>query len=696
MDKKIFYVSQIGSDNNDGSEKTPFKTFEKSLEEARSYDGEVNIIIKDGRYFFNEQLRLDENDSNIHFIAENKGKVIFDGGVILDNNKITDYKDNIKMIDLSYLDIELFELGNRGFRRAYINAPNEFFINSESQRLARYPKKGIIGYEEDDITDGGSKVNECEFDCRPAIVRIRDEYIKKWKNAKHAYLGGYPREAWADECVKIEKIDINNQTVTTSQPHIFSYKYTGHSGWYIVNLLEELTDEGEYYIDIDEKTLYFIPKRDMDIPKALLQLSVMDKPMISIIEGKNISFEGIIIENTRSSGIYIEGGDGCIIKNCEFRNIGLVAVQIGQGATPLEHGLNNCHGVHSEKAKAFMPLSGEIGSWHEYIYEFAAWDNNGGKNHLIEGCKIHDTGTGGIIMGGGNRKKLISANNKIHNCEFYEVNRLDRTYKAAVNLMGVGNIVSHCLMYDLPGMAIYMHGNDHIIEYNDISKCVLETSDCGAIYMGRDMSEVGNVFRNNYFHDIKNNVPTGLGACAIYFDDWDIFNTVYDNFFYNIESGGFCVIHHTCGGLLSFHNNFVIDCVPGINFNNMSNAYIRMHKEPIIMTRVHTKDENDMRGVDITSEVYRKKYPYLYDVYKNDARPEWMYYNNVYTYHKYDMFADGENGDFTQAEWFGKYYRDEFDWHRRTDVVMGYEDDLVSPHRVDFKKIGLIKQNGEM
>lgn len=152
------------------------------------------------------------------------------------------------------------------------------------------------------------------------------------------------------------------------------------------------------------------------------------------------------------------------------------------------------------------------------------------------------------------------------------------------------------------------------------------------------------------------------------------------------------MIHHTCGGLLSFHDNFIIDCVPGIMPDNMSNAYIRMHREPLAMVRVHTVDKDDMHGVDITSEVYREKYPYLYDVYKNDARPEWMYYNNRIRYKKYDLFVDGENGDFTQVDSWGKFWRDEFDWMRRTDVVMGYDNDLAPTHRVDFKGIGLIKE----
>ena len=686
------YVSVNGSVNAKGSRYDPVSSLCKALELSRNLSGETEIVIESGRYFFTETAEMNDRDNNTTVRAE--GNVVFDGGVILDNSKILDFRDGIKVIDLSYLGIDLHEPGNRGFRRAYVNAPNEFFINSVAQNIARYPKKGINHYGENDIIEPGSHVTKEDYECKSGKVRINDDRIERWKDARHAYLAGYPCCSWADEFVKIAEIDTKNRTVTTEQPHLFTYKFTRHSGYYIVNLLEELTDEGEYYIDIDDKKLYFIPPKGTDLSSALLQLSVLDRPMLTIENSKGVTIQDIVFENSRNTAVYIEGGDGVTVSGCTFRNLGILAIQIGMGATPLEHGLNNCHGKHSPKAKPFLPISRQMGSWHEYIYEFAAWDNNGGKNHTIENCKIHDTGAGGILLSGGNRKKLIPANNRVHNCEFYSVNRLDKTYKAAVNMMGVGNTVSHCYMHDLPGMAIYIHGNDHLIEYNDICRVVLEVSDSGAIYMGRDMSEVGCVFRNNFFHEITNSVKTDLGACAIYFDDWDIFNTVYDNFFYKIDGGGFCIIHHTCGGLLSFHNNFIVDCIPGVNCDNKSNSYIRMHRDPLAMIRVHTTDENDMRGVDVTSEIYRKKYPYLYDVYENDARPEWMYYNNLFVNGKYDAFVNAENGDFTQADWFGKpSERDEFDWQRRTDVVMGYKDDFVPPHRVDFKSIGLIKEN---
>ena len=58
--------------------------------------------------------------------------------------------------------------------------------------------------------------------------------------------------------------------------------------------------------------------------------------------------------------------------------------------------------------------------------------------------------------------------------------------------------IANCEIYNLPGMAIYLHGNDHIIEYNKIHHVLQSVSDSGAIYMGRDMSEVGNIIRHNF------------------------------------------------------------------------------------------------------------------------------------------------------------------------------------------------------
>ena len=495
------------------------------ISEILSLGGDCVINIEPGRYFVDDTIEISKK-SNVEI--KSLGEVIFDGGVVLKNSDIKDYEGDIKCIDLKPYNIKIGEYGNRGLARSYVNAPNELFIDGEAYIVSRYPKHENITFIDGDVIDTGSNPRNKEFDLRPAKIKCRDERIKNWTNAKDAYIGGLPIHSWADDVIKIAEIDVKNQTITTTQPHLYSFGVTGHSSWYITNLLEEVTEPGEYYIDTKEQILYFIPTKD--ISDSLIQLSNLDKVMIACEESDNIRISGITFENSRNSGIYIEGGEKVNVKDCIFRNLGILAVQIGQGAEPQPHGLCTGHiedeGGRAEGVPVPKPISREMGSWYQYIYEFKAWDNNGGKNHLIEGCKIYNMGAGGMLLSGGNRKKLIPGNNTVYNCEFYEVNRLDKTYKAAVNLMGVGNKICHCEIHDLPSMAIYMHGNDHIIEYNKIHHVLQIVSDAGAIYMGRDMSEVGNIIRYNFIYSIHNAHKTGLGACAVYFDDWSIYNMV--------------------------------------------------------------------------------------------------------------------------------------------------------------------------
>lgn len=662
------------------------------IEQIRCSDEDYRYVVnlKSGRYVIDNTQELTEKNSNTVFRA--LGEVIFDGGIIINNDDVKEYKGNIMVVDLKPYNITLGDYENRGFRRAYVNAPNELFVDEEPYTVARYPKDGVIKYREGDIIDGGSIPKEYEYDMRCATIKCRDERIKRWTYAKDAYLGGFPNASWADDCIKIKDIDAENKTITTAQPHLFGFKATGHSGWYIVNLLEELTEPGEYYIDKDAEKLYFIPKGD--IRQSRLQLSVLDKVMFACENAKNITFDGITFENSRNTAVYIEGGENIHIKNCVFRNLGIMAVQIGQGAEPQPHGKNTCHGERAEGVPVPKPISRELGSWHEYLYEFAAWDNKGGKNHMIEGCRIFNMGAGGILLSGGNRKTLEAGNNTVYNCEIHDVNRLDKTYKAGVNVMGVGQKIQHCEIYDLPGMAIYMHGNDHLVEYNKIHHVLKSVSDSGAIYMGRDMSEVGNIFRYNFIYSIHNPHKTDLGVCAIYFDDWSIYNMVYANYFYDIVSDGkffFSTVYHTCGGLTSIGNNILIDCFPGFNPNTKSNANLHMHEDPLSITRVHTTDENDMHGVDITSRVYREKYPYLYKTYTEDYNPGTKYWHNRVYVNQYNDFVDAQNLNFKFIE-NAEHLQSNMPEYKITDDVFELNNETVEIKNIDFENIGLVKE----
>ena len=172
-----------------------------------------------------------------------------------------------------------------------------------------------------------------------------------------------------------------------------------------------------------------------------------------------------------------------------------------------------------------------------------------------------------------------------------------------------------------------------------------------------------------------------------------IYNMVYANYFYDIVSDGkffFSTIYHTCGGLTSIGNNILIDCFPGFNPNIKSNANLHMHTDKLSIRRVHTTDENDMHGVDITSKVYKEKYPYLYRTYQDDYNPGTKFWHNRVYVNQYDDFVDAKNLNFKFIE-DAEHLKSNMPEYRITDDVFGVYDEVVEIKNIDFENIGLVK-----
>ena len=705
-EKMKIYVSPTGNDLNDGSKEMPFQSFSKAKEYIKDLpsDTEVCVIFCNGRYFIDRTIHFDQDDrKNVIYAAQESGQVFFDGGIVIPPERVKKTTDEeilaciieesarefIQEIDLSEYSFDIGEYGNRGFRRPYIAAPNELFIDGNAQKTASYPKCGYL--PQSLIYDCGSIPREGDFSMRGGCIGYEVERGDKWINAKNAYISGFFGNAYADDTVKLERIDTQQRRMYTAAPTLYGFRPGAEQRWRIVNLLEEIGEKGEYYIDAETKKLYFYPP--YDVSKSLIQLSVTDGPMLSFKNASNITFCGITFENSRGSGITIEGGENIQILNCEFRNLGMLAVQIGKGAMPLPDGLHDGHGKCCEGIR-YEEISGQPGSWHEYIYKYPAFDGDGGKNHLISGCRIYNMGAGGILLGGGNRKKLIPANNMVYNCHIYQVNRLDLTYKGAVNVWGVGNIIRNCELEDLDGFAVYIHGNDHLLEYTKIHNAAKIISDGAAIYMGRDPSEVGNKIRHNFIYDIKNPHSYDMyGFAAIYFDDYAIYNEVYGNYFYDIVQRGpflFSTVHWNGGGMTTVANNIFIDCYPGVNPNMGNNAYDKMHNDEVFAARVHTCDERDLSGVDVTSDIWRKKYPYLYETYVNDYIRHTLYYNNFICSGQYQNFTD-ENPSHLNFKLRKDSYLFEQKVRNLTDCVRRIENRTTYFEDIDFYRIGLLR-----
>jgi hypothetical protein len=115
---------------------------------------------------------------------------------------------------------------------------------------------------------------------------------------------------------------------------------------------------------------------------------------------------------------------------------------------------------------------------------------------------VYHLGRGGIRISGGDRRTLTPGGMVVENCLVHDVSRINHTYTPAIGVDGVGNHVAHNLLHDIASSAIHVSGNDHVIEYNELARVVLESDDQGGAELFGDPTFRGNVFRWNFIHHV--------------------------------------------------------------------------------------------------------------------------------------------------------------------------------------------------
>jgi hypothetical protein len=529
---KEFYISPSGSDKNNGSINSPFATIEKARdiirEDKLKYpETSYTVYLREGIYSIFKTIKFDKrdiakDDLPIIFCAYKNENVRISGGIqipkdrigkvtdtTISNRFITRVKDNILQIDYSGLNINEGKILPHGFGRPITNSQMELFGTERAYFLGRWPNSGYTPYK--NVTDKGSRLCDGDTSNRGGTFEYEAKRIERWKNAEEPWIAGFFCYGFADDAVPVKNVDPDKKQITTAEATYYGFsageKFNSLCGF---NMLEEIDIPGEYFVDKKNERIYFFQYDGEDFSD--LSLSLIEEPLIAIENSSNIYFENIIFECTRGMGIYVEGGSDIHFSSCTFKNIGTVAICFGKGV--------------DEKGN---PASRKLGDFKGYLYNNQTWDRNCGKDHLIDNCEIYNTGAGGIILGGGNRITLDKGNNRVTNCSIHNFNRYEKTYRGGINVDGVGNVIDHNEIFDCPGVAIHLNGNDHLIEYNIIHDAVTDGHDMGAIYYGRNPSEQGNVVRYNYFH--HNGNKDGM-IMSVYHDDGACGMTVYGNVFY--------------------------------------------------------------------------------------------------------------------------------------------------------------------
>ena len=448
------------------------------------------------------------------------------------------------------------------------NLPDEpftqLFANRERQILARYPN----------VYEGGAPggnwnfITEAVEDDRYRSFVYLGNQPDTWASTEGVQFSIWPNYNWWHTIAEIAEIDTASRTVHLKE----ALPYTIEPGrrFLFQNILEELDSPEEWYYDNKTKTLYFWPKEDIEA----LEVIVPRIESAIVIEGaSHLNLIGLNVEAVRGDAVRIVDARECLFARSVVRNTGGFGVRV-----------------------------------------------SGGELVRVVGNDIFDTGRGGIVLSGGDRKTLTPAGHQALNNHIHHFAQIVKTYVTAVNVEGVGNRIAHNLIHDAPHIGILLNGNDHIIEWNHIHHVCKESSDNGAFYMGRDWTQRGNIIRYNKFHDIYGFGLAGLGrdergfynyesphqAWGVYLDDCSSGTTIFGNLFFRVP---LCGVMIGGGRDNDVENNVFVECIPAWHIDARWDSYCW----DLMQER--------LEAMDYTKPPYSERYPELLEMGDDPRRP---------------------------------------------------------------------------
>ncbi len=483
------YVSP-DSTGGDGSSSNPVNSIEKALDLARAErdsmaSGTVEIVLKPGTYRIEKTITINNVNSGnenvqIAIVGEEGGKAKITNSILLPNDKfekVSDQavkdripdaaKNNIYCINLKSVGIQ--NVGDRGRLQ---NATTTLVVmNDEKFVTAKWPNNseelvGGIGRAllgEITVSDDAAQTYGFTAD-------VEKERMERWMGAEDATIFGNFEYGYTTAFMDIRGLDPEKQNITMGGQQLV-FKNNGY--WWIENLIEELDQPGEFYVDRTNGILYLYPNGD--ISTAEIEYSAADNSgggmnhIFTVTGASNFRIENVWIENSLGMSVNCDWqSNDIIIKNCRMRNANM--------------------GVYSQA-----------------------------PGTIIEGCDIYNMSEGGITAYAGNRSTLTPGRMVVTNNHIHKTNQ-GRRLGWVMTTEGVDNVYSHNLLHDAPHAAINYGGNGNKIEYNEIYDVIQDTTDAGTIYGGRTWSAYGNVIQYNYIHDIRHWQGTG-GSVSIYLDD---------------------------------------------------------------------------------------------------------------------------------------------------------------------------------
>lgn len=385
-------------------------------------------------------------------------------------------------------------LGGFASGAGFITHPQvELFMNGKPLRLAQYPEPGDPMLRVAEVTGEMAVESHGRKGTKKGLIRVESDRLAAWQQEPEGWLYGYWFWEWADSYEKIEQVDTQTGWITLAAPwHTYGYRADGK--FVAFNMLCELDQPGEYWIDRQNLKVYVYPPESSD--GAEWMLSVTPAALMSLEETSHVRLVNLDFAYAAGEVLLVGGGKDVRILGCSVSNSGGVGISV-----------------------------------------------NGGEQHIIHSCDIFNLGRTGISIRGGNPEDLTPCGHVVENCHIHHLSRIDHTYTPAVLVGGVGIRLAHNLCHHIPSSAFRIGGREHLVEYNEVHDVVLESDDQGGTDMWGDPLIRGVVFRWNYWHHIGNWHGQGeqlhCGAAGIRLDDAISGIRIYGNIFHKASAGNF-------------------------------------------------------------------------------------------------------------------------------------------------------------
>lgn len=522
----------------------------------------VQILIASGVYHLTQTLLLDAaySGSSTHPVTisgpKDASAIISGGSRVTDFIPVTDPTVLSKLPANAQLHVLQADLKKQGitdyghhtpYGFAHPNAPAalELFYQNNPMTLARWPN------------DGYAKIVTLPDGKTGRSFTLTRANLNSWQDENRLMASGYWYNYWAYETLPVDAIDPQKGTLTlkVSAPR-FGMKID--QPIFIQNVLSELDQPSEWYLDEKNGILYFWPPQP--IKEDTVEVSLLNNLLV-VNNAHNINISGLTFQSARGDAISVHNGKHITISHSVIRNVG------GRGAfiTGLDNGLTD--------------------------------------------MMILDTGKGGVVLSGGDRQTLIPANLYVEKATIKRFSRLAKTYHSAVSLAGVGNRVIDSQISDASHAAIIFTGNDHLISRNEISNVCKETGDAGVIYTGRDWTSRGTVISYNYIHDIPPNAERG-GTKGVYLDDQACGTTVCNNLFMRVSEAIFIG-----GGRDNIiENNTFIESSPAIHLDARGRTWQKQATDD-----PNGELRKRLANVPYKQSPYKEKYPPLAKILEDET-----------------------------------------------------------------------------